>query len=247
MEKYINSPYKEIPEELIPKYTMNNQIPILDWWLDGTNDLESTTWNDNYIDSYTSKFTNENIKKNLHGEEPYHNASKMILSAIEKYNITQKNVAVLGSLTPWIEAILLNNNNNVTTIEYNIPDLKTNKLSITDYWNFIKSDKKYDCIITYSSVEHSGLGRYGDPLDPDGDLKTMENLHKHLIDNGLLFFGAPIGKDALVWNVHRVYGNIRMPILFNNFKELEWIGGQKNMLNLPLRNNGSQPLIVLQK
>ena len=33
-----------------------------------------------------------------------------------------KNVAVIGSTSPWIEAILLNMSNKVTTIEYNVPD-----------------------------------------------------------------------------------------------------------------------------
>ena len=54
--------------------------------------------------------------------------------------------------------------------------------------------------------------------------------------------------DALVWNAHRVYGKIRLPLLFNNFKELSWIGYNKEqLLNLPLRSNGCQPVVVLQK
>jgi hypothetical protein len=157
-----------------------------------------------------------------------------------------KEVAVIGTTIPWIEAILLNNNNIVTTIEYNVPELKTNKLNVLSYWDFIKDNKKYDCIITYSSIEHSGLGRYGDPLNPNGDIETMNNLYEKLIDDGLLFFGAPIGSDALVWNVHRVYGKIRLPLLFNNFEEIEWIGGNKNILDTPLHNNGQQPLIILK-
>ena len=31
----------------------------------------------------------------------------------------------------------------------------------------------FDAMITYSSLEHSGLGRYGDSLNPWGDLITM--------------------------------------------------------------------------
>lgn len=75
----------------------------------------------------------------------------------------------------------------------------------------------------------------------------MNVLYEHLMIDGLLFFGAPIGKDALVWNAHRVYGKIRLPLLFNNFKELEWVGYNENILNSPLSNNGKQPIIVLKK
>ena len=32
---------------------------------------------------------------------------------------------------------------------------------------------RYDVMVTFSSLEHSGLGRYGDGLNPFGDLITM--------------------------------------------------------------------------
>ena len=35
MQNYTDSPYKKIPADLASKYTMDNQIPIFDWWLDG--------------------------------------------------------------------------------------------------------------------------------------------------------------------------------------------------------------------
>ena len=38
----------------------------------------------------------------------------------------------------------------------------------------------YDVIISYSSLEHSGLGRYGDYLNPNGDLETMDEIYNHL-------------------------------------------------------------------
>ena len=33
--------------------------------------------------------------------------------------------------------------------------------------------EKFDGMISFSSLEHSGLGRYGDGLNPYGDLITM--------------------------------------------------------------------------
>ena len=32
---------------------------------------------------------------------------------------------------------------------------------------------QFDAMVTFSSLEHSGLGRYGDSLNPWGDLITM--------------------------------------------------------------------------
>ena len=33
-----------------------------------------------------------------------------------------------------------------------------------------------DFAFSFSSIEHNGLGRYGDALDPNGDLRDMELL-----------------------------------------------------------------------
>jgi hypothetical protein len=248
MYSYTNSPYKNIPDELLKDYTMNNNIPILDWWLDGSGDLRNKIWNKNYIDEFKQNFTSNNIKNNNHGHEPYPGASSWILKAIEKYNIKNQKIAVIGSLTPWIEAILLNFDNIVTTVEYNVPTIDYPNLNSISYWDFQKNTTKYDCIITYSSIKHSGLGRYGDPLDPNGDVHTMQEIHKNLVNNGLLIWGAPVGHDALVWNVHRIYGKIRLPLIFNGFKELEWIDFDKDiLLNSPLNKSCMQPVIVLSK
>jgi len=54
-------------------------------------------------------------------------------------------------------------------------------------------------------VEHIGLGRYGDPLDPDGDAKAMAQLKRVLAPGGSLLFVVPTGKPRLQFNAHRVY------------------------------------------
>lgn len=55
------------------------------------------------------------------------------------------------------------------------------------------------------TVEHVGLGRYGDPLDPDGDLKAIRELRRVLAPGGTLLFVVPIGKPKLMFNAHRIY------------------------------------------
>lgn len=237
---------KEIPTEMLNDYTLNGQIPILHTWIDGSKELLSPIWTNEYIATFTSRFKPDLIKNNMHGEEPYYAASYFLLMAFEKYNIRNKKVAIIGSTTPWIEAILLNLGNQVTTVEYNVPTSTNTQITCTSFWDFCETKELYDCIVTYSSIEHSGLGRYGDPLDPYGDIKTMETIHQNLKTNGILIWGAPIGHDALVWNAHRIYGNIRLPLMFTNFKELEWLMHDKSILNRPLSGCGLEPVIVLQ-
>lgn len=54
-------------------------------------------------------------------------------------------------------------------------------------------------------VEHIGLGRYGDILDPDGDLKAIAELKRVLAAGGSLLFVVPIGKPKILFNAHRIY------------------------------------------
>jgi len=56
------------------------------------------------------------------------------------------------------------------------------------------------------TVEHIGLGRYGDPIDPDGDLKAIKELKRVLAINGSLLFVVPIGgRPKIHFNAHRIY------------------------------------------
>jgi SAM-dependent methyltransferase len=54
-------------------------------------------------------------------------------------------------------------------------------------------------------VEHIGLGRYGDRIDPDGDLRAISELRRVLAVGGDLLFVVPIGRPRIIFNAHRVY------------------------------------------
>lgn len=54
-------------------------------------------------------------------------------------------------------------------------------------------------------VEHVGLGRYGDALDPEGDLKAIAELIRVLAVGGSLLFVVPIGQARIQFNAHRIY------------------------------------------
>jgi len=54
-------------------------------------------------------------------------------------------------------------------------------------------------------IEHIGLGRYGDPLDADGDLKAIGELVRVLAPGGNLLVATPVGRPRVAFNAHRVY------------------------------------------
>lgn len=56
------------------------------------------------------------------------------------------------------------------------------------------------------TIEHIGLGRYGDNIDPEGDIHASNELKRILKVGGHLLFVVPIGKKTLIeWNAHRIY------------------------------------------
>lgn len=54
-------------------------------------------------------------------------------------------------------------------------------------------------------IEHVGLGRYGEPLDPDGDLKAIRELCRVLAPGGNLIVAVPVGRARIQYNAHRIY------------------------------------------
>jgi SAM-dependent methyltransferase len=55
-------------------------------------------------------------------------------------------------------------------------------------------------------VEHIGLGRYGDQLDKDGDLRAIAELRRIVAVGGILLFVVPIGRRAIIkFNANRIY------------------------------------------
>jgi SAM-dependent methyltransferase len=54
-------------------------------------------------------------------------------------------------------------------------------------------------------LEHIGLGRYGDPVDPDGHLKAAAELSRVLRPGGTLLLGTPVGRERLCFDAHRVF------------------------------------------
>jgi hypothetical protein len=86
------------------------------------------------------------------------------------------------------------------------------------------SSPLFDWAMTYSSLEHSGLGRYGDALNPDGDRLAMQQAWYMLKPGGLLIIGVPTTctlNGNLVFNAHRNYGFHRLAYIADGFELVE--------------------------
>jgi hypothetical protein len=62
-----------------------------------------------------------------------------------------------------------------------------------------------DSLSCLHTIEHFGLGRYGDPLDPAGHLKGLDRLKRMVKPGGVLYVSTPIGPERVEFNAHRVF------------------------------------------
>jgi len=62
-----------------------------------------------------------------------------------------------------------------------------------------------DSLSCLHTLEHFGLGRYGDPIDFDGHKKGLRNLIGMLEPGGRLHLSVPIGPQRVEFNAHRVF------------------------------------------
>lgn len=84
------------------------------------------------------------------------------------------------------------------------------------------ADNSIDSLSCMHVVEHIGLGRYGDPLDSDGDLKAMAELNRVVAINGNLLFVVPVGKPKIQFNAHRVYSYEQIISYFSGMNLIEF-------------------------
>jgi len=65
-----------------------------------------------------------------------------------------------------------------------------------------------DCVSCLHTLEHIGLGRYGDKLNPDGWKQALHALVELLADRGNLWLSVPIGIQRVEFNAQRIFDPI---------------------------------------
>jgi SAM-dependent methyltransferase len=84
------------------------------------------------------------------------------------------------------------------------------------------ADASVESLSCMHVVEHVGLGRYGDPIDPQGDLKAIAELKRVVRPGGWLLFVVPVGEARIRFNANRVYAFDQVKELFAGLELVEW-------------------------
>ncbi|MBR8827040.1 MAG: DUF268 domain-containing protein [Gomphosphaeria aponina SAG 52.96 = DSM 107014] len=91
-------------------------------------------------------------------------------------------------------------------------------------------DNSVESISSLCVVEHIGLGRYGDPLDPYGSEKAINELKRVLKPGGHLYFSVPVlgNKNITFFNAHRSFSETYIKTIFAecNILEKKYIYGR---------------------
>eukprot|EP00095_Tigriopus_kingsejongensis_P005113 maker-scaffold161_size295871-snap-gene-1.34 protein:Tk05113 transcript:maker-scaffold161_size295871-snap-gene-1.34-mRNA-1 annotation:"hypothetical protein GUITHDRAFT_82324" len=215
---------KKIPKFLLDDYSYQGRVPLLPMYMDDSHGItHSLVWSEEEIRSFRSHIRNGN-KIGSYGEE----ATQRIMQNIKDHlSVQDKHVLVIGSQHPWIEAILLEfGAKEVTTLEYvkivsEVPQIKV--MTPTEMAKAYLDGElaQFDAVVSFSSIEHSGLGRYGDGLNPFADLITMARTWCVTKEGGRALIGVPTGPDQVLFNAAKVYGPLQYSHLFANWKQIQ--------------------------
>lgn len=143
---------------------------------------------------------------------------------------------VLGSRTPFVEAILLETGvaSHITTLEYaNLsacPDLHPmiSPVLPREFCRGYLGEERFDGFLQWSSVEHSGLGMYGDEINPWGDRQVIAQLWCRGKPGAWMLFGpGPEGPGGSVYGRELHNENRSGSHSGSNFEEkLFWNAGR---------------------
>ena len=78
-----------------------------------------------------------------------------------------------------------------------------------------------DSLSCLHTIEHFGLGRYADTIDPNGHLKGLDQLKRIVKPGGVFYLSTPIGPERVEFNAHRVFAPDTLAGWFGEEWEIE--------------------------
>ncbi len=84
-------------------------------------------------------------------------------------------------------------------------DLKGLECGKEDLLHLSFPDSTVASISCMHTLEHVGLGRYGDTMDPNGDINGINEIKRVTKKGGDILCVVPVGKPNIIFNAHRIY------------------------------------------
>lgn len=148
-------------------------------------------------------------------------AKKIFLSKTKTHFDVGSNIEFVGFLTSFIKVIFVD----IRPLKVKLKNFSSVEGTIL---NLSFKDNSVKSLSNLHVAEHIGLGRYGDPLDPQGTKKACRELVRVLAKNGNLYFSLPVGKPRLCFNAHRIHSPKQILNYFKGLKLVELSGINDN-------------------
>lgn len=108
----------------------------------------------------------------------------------------------------------------IRPLTHEIPGVEFVKCDATNLEEI--KDESIMSLSALCSLEHFGLGRYGDPIDPEACFKCFTAIQKKMQKGGRLYISVPVGKEHLEYNAHRVFFAETIVKAFDEMNLLEY-------------------------
>jgi len=125
------------------------------------------------------------------------------------------NLVFLATLSSFVDVVGLD----TRAVDFEKPGLRFMNI---DARRLPFRDEEIEFVTSLCVVEHIGLGRYGDTIDPLGDYRFISEVRRCLRPGGVLIFSVPVANEAaLVFNAHRLYSLSQIDDLIEGFSIAE--------------------------
>jgi SAM-dependent methyltransferase len=136
--------------------------------------------------------------------------------------LSNSKVAVVSSLSPWVEHLLRRMGASyISTFDHD-PPIVCSEVYWIDSKELLMLNNEpgtYDLLVSFSGIEHYGLGAYGDPINPNADMEAMQSMYNSLKPGGVLMLAVPTANLSHIDGVHhRIYGPDKLEELLNGFE-----------------------------
>ncbi len=142
-------------------------------------------------------------------------ASKVFQQKPAKHYDIASSADMLGIISQFVPTVMID----IRPINLNLPGLTFIKGSVLD---LPFEDNSIMSLSSICVIEHIGLGRYGDPLDPEGSEKAAREITRVLGKGADLYITVPVDvENKIYFNAHRAFTRDYILSLFSNLKLVE--------------------------
>ena len=144
-------------------------------------------------------------------------ARKVYKSEVSRhYDIGSRLDGFIAHCLPFCEVVMLD----IRPLQIKITNLQFIQTNCMDMKEI--PDCSIQSLSTFHAIEHFGLGRYGDPIDPLGHQKAIAEIKRIICEGGYILFSVPIGLQRIEFNGHRIFDPLEVIRLFNGFELVEF-------------------------